>query len=92
MDLAEVKIYRMTHIDNMPHILQNGITHRNSINHNPNFTAIGDISLISTRDNKKVIVDNGVDTTTESVTQFKYVPGNHVYVSAPCEYKVSGVP
>ena len=59
MDLAEVKIYRMTHIDNMPHILQNGITHRNSPNHNPNFTAIGDISLINTRDHKQVVVDNG---------------------------------
>lgn len=29
MDLAEIKIYRMTHLDNIEHILQNGITHRN---------------------------------------------------------------
>ena len=59
MDLAEIKIYRITHIDNIPHILQNGITHRNSPNHNPNFVSIGDISLISTRDNKQIAVDNG---------------------------------
>jgi ssDNA thymidine ADP-ribosyltransferase, DarT len=59
MDLAEIKVYRITHIDNMPHILQNGITHRNSPNHNPNFVAIGDISLINTRDNKQITVDNG---------------------------------
>ncbi len=59
MDLAEIKVYRITHIDNVPHILQNGITHRNSPNHNPNFVAIGDISLINIRDNKQITVDNG---------------------------------
>lgn len=76
MDLAEVKIYRMIHIDNMPHILQNGITHRNSTNHNPNFTAIGDISLISTRDNKKVIVDNGdfLDIDAPKITLGDFIP------------------
>lgn len=59
MDLAEIKIYRLTHIDNIPHILQFGITHRNSQNQNPNFKTIGDISLIETRNEKKVKVDNG---------------------------------
>ncbi|WP_298144044.1 DUF4433 domain-containing protein [Flavobacterium sp.] len=47
----------MTHIDNVPHILMYGITHRNSPNANPNFTPIGDSSLISTRD--KFVLDNG---------------------------------
>lgn len=47
----------MTHIDNVPHILMHGITHRNSPNANPNFTPIGDSSLISTRD--KFVLDNG---------------------------------
>lgn len=59
MDLAKINVYRITHIDNIAHILQNGITHRNSPNHNPNYKVIGDISLINTRDNKKVTVDNG---------------------------------
>ena len=59
MDLAEIKVYRITHIDNISHILLNGITHRNSLNNNPNFVAIGDITLISTRDNKQITVDNG---------------------------------
>ncbi len=59
MDLAEIKVYRMTHIDNIEHILRHGITHRNSPNHNPNYIAIGDISLISTRDAKHISVDNG---------------------------------
>ncbi len=59
MDLSEVKVYRMTHIDNIEHILQNGITHRNSSNHNPTYKAIGDVSLINTRDHKQILVDNG---------------------------------
>ncbi len=47
----------MTHIANVSHILVHGITHRNSPNANPNFTPIGDPSLISTRD--KFQLDNG---------------------------------
>ena len=50
-------LYRMTHINNVPHILQFGITHRNSPNPNPHFTPIGDHSLISTRNNH--ILENG---------------------------------
>ncbi|MFK8301786.1 DUF4433 domain-containing protein [Capnocytophaga stomatis] len=53
-------VFRMTHIDNIPHILQNGITHRNSPNANPNYTVIGDISLIGVRANKIIPVSNGM--------------------------------
>lgn len=59
MNLGDIKVYRMTHIGNIPHILQNGITHRNSSNHNSNYISIGDISLIISRDSKRVSVDNG---------------------------------
>ncbi len=59
MDLAEIKVYRMTHIDNIDHILQYGITHKNSPNHNPDYIAIGDVSLIETRNTRQIIVDNG---------------------------------
>lgn len=59
MDLADIKVYRMIHIDNTPHALQYGITHKNSPNKNPNFITIGDVSLIDTRSNKQVQVDNG---------------------------------
>lgn len=59
MELADIKVYRMTHIENIEHILQNGITHRTSPNHNPEYVSIGDVSLINTRDNKQVSVDNG---------------------------------
>ncbi len=49
----------MTHIDNVPHILQHGITHKRSVNSNPDFITIGDVSLIDTRSGKEVSVDNG---------------------------------
>ena len=41
----------MTHIENIPHILENGITHSTSIHANPDFVSIGDGSLITTRNN-----------------------------------------
>lgn len=59
MELENTYIYRMTHIDNIPNILQTGITHKNSPNSNPNFMPIGDISLIDTRSTKRVRIDNG---------------------------------
>ena len=49
----------MTHIENIPHILQYGITHKGSLNTNPNFITIGDIRLIDTRSTKIVRIDNG---------------------------------
>lgn len=50
-DLKKKLLYRMTHIENMPHILQFGITHSLSINSNSSFVPIGDRSLISRRNN-----------------------------------------
>src|SRR5665213_903036 len=48
-DLSKIYLYRMTHIDNVAHILQHGITHMNSTNKNPDYKPIGDGSLISRR-------------------------------------------
>lgn len=59
MELEQIMLYRMTHIENIPHILKNGITHKNSLNRNPNFVNIGDVSLIDTRSTKTTSVDNG---------------------------------
>ena len=59
MELEQVALYRITHIENVSHILQCGITHKNSPNRNPNFRNIGDVSLIDTRSKKTVCVDNG---------------------------------
>ncbi len=76
MDLAKINIYRITHIDNIPHMLQYGITHRNSPNHNPNFVSIGDITLINTRDIKQVRVDNGdfLNLTAPVITLGDFIP------------------
>jgi hypothetical protein len=49
----------MTHIENIPHILKNGITHKNSPKANPDYVIIGDASLISTRATKQVSISNG---------------------------------
>lgn len=40
----------MTHVENIPHIIENGITNKNSEHSNKNYKSIGDNSLISTRD------------------------------------------
>ncbi len=76
MNLENVKIYRMTHIENIPHILEYGITHRNSPNTNPNFRNIGDISLIETRVHKNVRIDNGdiFSNNDKTITLGDYIP------------------
>lgn len=56
-DLNKTYLFRMTHIENIPHIFQYGITHSKSANLNPNFVPIGDGSLINTRNN--IILSNG---------------------------------
>lgn len=48
-DLNKIYLYRMTHIENIPHILQYGITHFDSQNANKAYFPIGDNSLISRR-------------------------------------------
>jgi len=44
-----IPIFRITHINNLDHILENGIYTSNSIYSNPDYLNIGDISLIETR-------------------------------------------
>lgn len=39
----------MTHIDNVPHMLEYGVTHVSSVNANTRYKPIGDNSIISTR-------------------------------------------
>lgn len=76
MELNQVKIYRMTHIKNIPHILQFGISHKYSPNSNPDFVTIGDTSLIDTRSTKQVSVDNGSlsHTNASTVTLGDFIP------------------
>ena len=49
----------MTHVDNIPHVLLHGITHKNSPNSNPSYQPIGDTSLINHRDGREVMITNG---------------------------------
>jgi ssDNA thymidine ADP-ribosyltransferase, DarT len=51
IDLSKLYLYRMTHIENIRHVNQYGITHRSSPNRNPDFVPIGDSSLIDKRTN-----------------------------------------
>lgn len=53
-DFSKIYLYRMTHIENIPHIFRYGLTHRNSIRANPNYVPIGDNSLISTRNTRRL--------------------------------------
>lgn len=68
-DIEKINIFRIIHIDNITHILQNGITHRNSINSNSNYTEIGDVSLINYRKDRKAITNKG-----EEVVLGDYIP------------------
>jgi len=76
MELNRINIYRLTHIKNISHVLEYGITHKNSINNNTNYIPIGDISLINTRNNKSVSVDNGdfLSQNSPSIVLGDYIP------------------
>ena len=58
-DLNKIYLYRMIHIQNIPHILQHGITHSYSPNANPDFVPIGDGSLIAHRNNFRSTMADG---------------------------------
>lgn len=55
-EVDKICLYRITHIENIPHILQYGIVHNLSPDKNNNYISIGDRSLIDYRDSKKVYV------------------------------------
>lgn len=58
ISIDDICLYRMTHIENIPHILQYGIVHQSSPNRNPNFISIGDKSLIDFRSTKTIYTQN----------------------------------
>ncbi len=66
----------MTHIANVPYIMEHGITHRNSPKANPNYVVIGDVSLIDNRSRKTVFVSNGevFSTNAETITLGDFIP------------------
>ena len=75
MNLDQIKIYRILHIKNIPHVISKGITHKDSPDANSNFVEIGDVSLINKRNTKKVNVDNGnTFNTIETITLGDFTP------------------
>ena len=56
MTVDSIKLYRMTHIANIPHVLQYGIVHSSSPNRNPHYVSIGDKTLIDFRRTKKILI------------------------------------
>lgn len=54
----EIYLYRITHIDNIPYILQHGIVHRNSSQASAQYVSVEDQSLISYRSTKEVKIEN----------------------------------
>jgi hypothetical protein len=75
MELSRIYIYRITHIENIPHILQCGITHIKSSNANPNYISIGDLSLITTRATKAISINNGDSSKKyETITLGNFIP------------------
>lgn len=56
-DLGKTFLFRMTHIENIPHILQHGIVRLSSATADPGFVPIGDSRVIDVR--KKVLLKNG---------------------------------
>jgi len=74
MELKNIKLYRITHIENIPHIIINGITHRNSINKNPNFLNIGDTALIDYRNTKEIIINNGINNEFNKIILGDFIP------------------
>lgn len=75
MELDKMFLYRITHIDNIPFILQNGVTHKKSCNANPNYINIGDVSLIDVRLNKNVFVTNGYSSASNvEIILGEYIP------------------
>lgn len=62
-------LYRMTHIDNIPHILRYGITHRLSANANAGYVEIGDVPLIGKRSERRVVTETG-----QEITPGNYIP------------------
>jgi hypothetical protein len=59
LTLANALIFRITHRDNVPHIMANGLHCQSSAVVNPNFVSIGSSDIIGKRASRTVEVDPG---------------------------------
>ncbi len=79
---ANIELYRMTHIENIPHILLHGITHKNSKFANAEYKNIGDFSLISARERKTINITNGTNNIIKTIVLGDFIPF-YFYVKMP---------
>jgi len=63
-------VFRMVHVQNMPHVLSSGLVHRSSVHASANYKAIGDRALIAKRRTLRVAVEG----TGEVITLGDYIP------------------
>lgn len=69
MDKSTIKyIYRITHLDNIPHLLSCGIKCPKSCDNSSEYTSIGDKSLIDFRNHCTVVVNN------QTITLGDFIP------------------
>ena len=85
--LEDIELFRMTHIENIPHILRYGITHKKSVNTNPEYKDVGDKIIISERDKKEVPVKNAADKVIKKIVLGDYIPFNFG-VKMPMLYRI----
>jgi hypothetical protein len=70
-NISNIFLYRMTHIQNIPHILTYGITHKSSKKSNKDYVGIGDTSLIDYRSTKHIKIED-VTLTLGNLTPFYF--------------------
>lgn len=75
-------LYRMTHIANLPHILEYGITHKSSVNANPRYVPIGDRAIIEKRAAGSVTTVNG-----KTIVPGEFIPF-YFYARMPMLYNI----
>jgi hypothetical protein len=83
-------IFRITHLDNVPWILRNGIHCRNSSVRDPNFRAIGDPDLIEKRSNRQVPIGPGG--TLSDYVPFYFTPHSPMLYNIKTGRRVAVVP
>lgn len=75
VDFNKVYLFRMTHIENIPHILKYGITHPESEFANGEYIGIGDQTIIETRKDKILIDDKKI---LDSKNDFIFTDGHAI--------------
>jgi hypothetical protein len=83
-------IFRITHRDNVPWILDNGMHARNGRNFNPNYLNIGNIDLIDKRSRRSVPVPPGG--TLNDYVPFYFTPFSIMMYNIRTGYGVKQVP